>query len=109
MRRSIVAALLVGGALAAGVTVARPTEHEVTQKDRSFSVSRLQVHKGDQVSFKNLDPFFHNIFSVTKGSEFDLGAFPNGEAKSVRLDRVGIVEVECALHPEMKLEIDVRE
>ena len=109
MRRSIAAALLVGGALAAGITVARTTAHEVTQKDRSFSVPRLSVQKGDQVSFKNLDPFFHNIFSVTKGSEFDLGAFPQGESKSVRLDKAGVIQVECALHPEMKLEIEVKD
>ena len=109
MRRPIVFALLLGVALAAGITVARTTQHEVIQKDRSFSVARLQVQKGDSVSFKNLDPFFHNIFSVTKGSEFDLGAFPHGEAKQVRFDKAGIVEVECALHPEMKLEVEVRE
>ena len=107
MRRSITSSLLVAAALAAGVTVARTTEHEVLQKDRAFSVTKLTVHKGDQVSFKNLDPFFHNIFSVTKGSEFDLGAFPHGESKSVRLDKPGTVQVECALHPEMKLEIEV--
>ncbi len=109
MKRPTAAALLVAAGLAAGVTGAKPTEHEVTQKDRAFSVTRLTVTKGDQVSFKNLDPFFHNIFSVTKGSEFDLGAFPEGESKSVKLDKSGTVQVECALHPEMKLEIEVKD
>lgn len=106
MRRWIALALAAGVASAAAA-VAGNSSYEVTQQDRKFSVKRLQIHKGDVVSFKNLDPFFHNVFSVTPGSEFDLGGFPQGEAKPVTFKKAGTVEVECALHPEMKMVIEV--
>ena len=106
MRHSIRATLVAATALAA-VTALAANEHEVSQHDRKFSVSKLTVHKGDTVQFRNMDPFFHNVFSVTPGSEFDLGAYPQGEAKPVTFKKLGTVEVECALHPEMKMVIEV--
>lgn len=101
----------VGGAvaIAALVSFAAATQYEVSQQDRRFSVKRLQVPKGATVNFRNMDPFFHNVFSVTPGSEFDLGSYAQGEAKPVTFKKVGTVEVECALHPEMKMTIDVTE
>ncbi len=105
----------LGSLVGAGITIAAVGSFaanslfEVSQQDRKFSVKRLQVAKGTTVNFKNLDPFFHNVFSVTPGSEFDLGAYPQGESKPVTFKKAGTVEVECALHPEMKMTVEVSE
>lgn len=82
-------------------------DHVVDQSAKKFSVSTLSVKVGDSVSFKNADPFFHNIFSLSDAAIFDLGSYPSGESRSVTLDEPGIVDVECAIHPSMKMTIEV--
>ena len=79
----------------------------VSQKDKKFSADTLKVKVGDSVTFRNEDPFFHNIFSLSETQTFDLGSFPKGQSKTVTFAKEGKVEVECAIHPDMKLLIDV--
>ena len=52
--------------------------------------------------------FFHNIFSLSPSKSFDLGSFGKGGSKSVTFDKIGKIEVECAIHPDMHLDIDVQ-
>lgn len=84
-------------------------EHTVAQKDKQFSIEKLSIKVGDTVKFLNSDPFFHNIFSLSDTQMFDLGSFPEGEHKSVTFEEAGEVEVECAIHPEMMMVIEVKE
>ncbi len=87
----------------------------VLQKDKAFTdgdgnnVETLQLKVGDEVDFKNADPFFHNVFSLSDAQFFDLGSYPQGESKKVKLEQAGSVEVECSIHPEMQLKIEVSE
>jgi plastocyanin len=81
--------------------------HEVTQADKKFSAAKLKVKVGEVVNFKNEDPFFHNIFSLSDAKTFDLGSYPKGQSKSVTFDKPGTVEVECSIHPAMKMLIEV--
>lgn len=83
--------------------------HEVGQKDKEFTVSELAIKKGDKVKFINRDSFFHNVFSLSDAAFFDLGSFPEGEFKEVVFEEPGEVEVECAIHPNMKMVIKVEE
>jgi plastocyanin len=82
-------------------------EHVVGQKNRAFSTSSLKVKVGDTVSFRNDDPFFHNIFSLSDTQSFDLGSYPQGQSKKVTFNKEGRVDVECAIHPEMKMVVEV--
>lgn len=82
-------------------------EHVVTQKGKAFSIKKLVVKVGDTVKFLNEDPFSHNIFSLSDAKSFDLGSYGQGQSKSVTFDKAGLVEVECAVHPDMKLVIEV--
>ena len=82
-------------------------EHVVAQKSKSFSVKKLTVKVGDSVKFVNEDSFAHNVFSLSAAKSFDLGSFGNGGSKSVTFDKPGKVEVECAVHPDMRLDIEV--
>jgi plastocyanin len=91
--------------LAAGAAAAR--EIEISQKDRKFSVTTVEARVGDVLVFRNDDPFFHNIFSLSDTQSFDLGSYPRGETRKVTLAKEGTIEVECAIHPDMKMIIKV--
>jgi plastocyanin len=81
----------------------------VGQKDKKFTVQEVDVKVGDSVRFLNEDPFFHNVFSLSDAALFDLGSFPQGEHRDVTFEEAGKVEVECAIHPSMKMVINVKE
>jgi plastocyanin len=100
-------ALALAASFAAGAK-----ELEVSQKSKTFLVQKEAVHAlklsvGDSISFRNDDPFFHNVYSASKTKEFDLGSYPQGQSRKVVFDKEGTVEVECAIHPDMKLRVDV--
>jgi plastocyanin len=82
-------------------------EIQVTQKNKKFSTPAVKAKVGDTLVFRNDDPFFHNIFSLSPLQSFDLGSYPQGEARKVVLQKEGEVEVECAIHPDMKLKVKV--
>jgi plastocyanin len=81
---------------------------EVMQKDKKFSQKTLTLNVGDSISFRNEDPFSHNVFSLSDAKTFDLGSYPQGQAKKVVFDKPGTVEIECAIHPDMKLTVEVK-
>jgi plastocyanin len=82
-------------------------EFVVDQKDKAFTLTSLSVKIGDVVVFRNSDPFFHNIYSLSPVKIFDLGSYKQGESKSVTFDKPGDVEVNCAIHPNMKMKVTV--
>ena len=99
--------------LTLGAAVARAGEQTVEQKDKAFMVNGakaaiLKVKVGDVVQFKNMDSFFHNVFSLSDAKLIDLGSYPQGQSRSVTFDKAGKVEVECAIHPQMKLTVEVK-
>lgn len=73
----------------------------LTQKNKRFSPHLLVVPTGSTVEFPNLDPFFHNVFSLFNGRRFDLGLYEAGSRRSVRFDHEGISYIFCNIHPEM--------
>ncbi|PAJ71827.1 methylamine utilization protein [Pseudoalteromonas sp. NBT06-2] len=83
--------------------------HEIGQKNKDFTKKVLTIKKGDIVKFKNLDPFFHNVFSLSDVKFFDLGSFPQGDFKEIVFEETGEVGVECAIHPNMIMTIKVEE
>jgi plastocyanin len=88
-------------------------EFVVLQHDKSFvlqdkQVEKLNIKVGDSIRFQNDDPFFHNIFSLSDHKTFDLGSYPKGEFKAVKFDKAGKVEIECAIHPQMFMEVTIQ-
>ncbi len=94
-------------AVACAALPARAEEHTVSQRNKSFTVKKLKVKVGDTVKFANDDSFAHNVFSLSPAKSFDTGSFGNGQTKQVSFDKPGKVEVECAIHPDMRLDIEV--
>lgn len=79
----------------------------VFQKDKVFSVESLRIRMGDTVTFVNADTVTHNVYSVTRGCEFELQTQTPGNSTAVPFPRACTAQVQCAIHPKMKLTVDV--
>ena len=79
----------------------------IVQKNNQFSVTKITIKVGDRITFVNADSANHNVYSETKGSEFEIVQRP-GRSDTVRFSQPGTVEIECAIHPDMRLEVQVR-
>ena len=97
-----------------GLGLANAAEHVIGQHNKTFvskddtKIDKISVKVGDTINYKNMDPFFHNVFSLSALKTFDLGSYPQGESKPVVFDKPGKAEVECAIHPQMFLEVEVQ-
>ena len=78
-----------------------PVAATMNQKGRHFETELLIVPTGSTISFPNLDPIFHNIFSLSRARKFDLGYYSEGKSRDVFFPKAGIVQVYCHIHPEM--------
>jgi hypothetical protein len=85
-----------------GLPRARPgPTPTMSSSQKRFTPHVIAVGQGATVTFPNVDKVFHNVFSRTAGSEFDLGLYRNGASRSVRFNKPGLVRVYCNIHPDM--------
>jgi plastocyanin len=92
----------------AGWTPTAPADGlAIRQRHEAFVPHVLPVRVGATVAFPNEDPFFHNVFSLSRARTFDLGRYPTGSSKSVRFDKAGIVQVFCHIHSDMRATVYV--
>ncbi|HEY3176052.1 MAG TPA: hypothetical protein VGK94_09890 [Candidatus Polarisedimenticolia bacterium] len=73
----------------------------IEQSGEAFLPHVLPVAIGTTVEFPNADAIYHNVFSLSRASSFDLGRYPKGSSRSVRFDQPGIVKVFCHIHSDM--------
>jgi len=79
----------------------------ITEKNLKFSTPIKVIHPGDQVVFQNQDNVSHNIVSLTSDFKFDLGILKSGESKAVTFKEKGVADVQCTIHPGMKMTLFV--
>ena len=72
---------------------------------KPFLIKTLKIKKGDSLTFENLDKVTHNAY----GDGFDVEAQTPGQIKTVKIEKVGHQTVKCAIHPKMKIELEVGE
>jgi plastocyanin len=84
-------------------------DHHVSQKGQQFAPQELSVRVGDRLVFHNDDDITHNVYSKSEGSEFNVRLQQPGSESPVVMERTGTVDVRCAIHPKMKLRIEVKE
>ena len=73
-----------------------------TQRDANFDPHVLPVVVGTTVRWPNEDDIFHNVFSMSDAKSFDLGYYKKREKPpEVLFDKVGKVDVFCAIHSRM--------
>jgi plastocyanin len=71
------------------------------QRNERFVPHVLAIVAGTHVDFPNGDNTYHNVFSLSKTKEFNLGRYAVGKSKAVRFERPGIVRVFCDIHSHM--------
>jgi hypothetical protein len=84
-----------------------PIQGTMRQRNHRFVPELVVVPVGSSVSFPNDDPIFHNVFSLSKVKQFDLGYYPVGQTRVVKFDRAGVVQVYCHVHSDMSAVIVV--
>lgn len=105
--RPRIAWFVAGAALATTVAFSAP-DFRVVQKNQAFSVRHLAVKVGDRVTFVNDDAVTHNVYSDTAGLAFEIELQPPGRSDTVQFSRPGVAEVRCAIHPNMRLSVEVK-
>jgi plastocyanin len=76
-------------------------EPEMRSDQKRFSPRVVGVSRKGAVNFPNVDPIYHNVFSVSGGNRFDLGLYRSGAAKKKEFTETGLVRVYCNIHPQM--------
>ncbi len=86
---------------------------EIGQVNKKFTPSVSAIETGSSVDFKNYDDIFHNVFSLTPGSKFDLGVFKGEQSfkddlsstikknNQVTFKKQGKVDIFCNIHEDM--------
>jgi plastocyanin len=84
------------------LAAARAPMPKLAQKDQCFVPRVVAVAAGGQVDFPNLDPIFHNVFSLSPVRRFDLGKYSRGNSRQVAFPKPGLVKVYCDIHSDME-------
>lgn len=101
--RCVLAAMLVCGL----PSLVSAREVVVTQKGQQFTPRTLSLKIGDEIIFVNDDTGTHNVFSESPANSFDLKAQRPGTRTRVAFPNAGRVDVRCAIHPSMRLSVEV--
>ena len=80
---------------------APPGRPRLAQRGQAFEPRVVVVPVGGTVDFPNLDPIYHNVFSVSPARRFDLGKYPRGQSRTVTFTKPGLVNVFCDIHADM--------
>jgi len=88
-------------------TARSPKQRVIEQRDRQFAPRLLAVPIGSTVAFPNFDPIYHNVFSRSQVTPFDLGIFKNGQSREMKFDKEGIIRIGCDLHANMSAHLVV--
>ena len=85
--------------------VARPAHaggrYVVAQQNLQFRPFLTVVPVGADVSFPNLDPTKHHVYSFSTAKKFELKLFARDQSRTVHFDKAGVVALGCNIHDEM--------
>jgi cytochrome c peroxidase len=91
----------IGGTLAADLAV-------VSQRNRHFHPDHLTVAVGTTVRVMNDDQVTHHLYIDSPDMPFDSGEQSVGMTIDLHFDKAGRFLVRCAIHPTMRLDVDVK-
>ena len=84
---------------------ARPARAEgrfvVAQQNLQFRPFLTVVPVGADVSFPNLDPTKHHVYSFSAAKRFELKLFAKDQSRTVHFDQPGVVALGCNIHDQM--------
>ena len=73
----------------------------VSQQNLQFHPFLTIVPVGSDVSFPNLDPTKHHVYSFSPAKKFELKLFAKDQSRTVHFDKAGVVALGCNIHDQM--------
>jgi plastocyanin len=73
----------------------------IAQQKLQFHPFLTIVPAGAEVSFPNLDPTKHHVYSFSAAKKFELKLFAKDQSRTVRFDKRGVVALGCNIHDQM--------
>jgi plastocyanin len=73
----------------------------VSQQNLQFHPFLTIVPVGADVSFPNLDPTKHHVYSFSPAKRFELKLFAKDQSRTVHFDKAGVVALGCNIHDAM--------
>lgn len=80
----------------------------VTQLKRQFQPGEVTIARGESVSIRNEDPFFHHLYVASDKFEFSSDEQRPDEVVEIRFPTPGEYDVQCRIHLKMKLHVTVQ-
>jgi hemoglobin len=78
-----------------------PKKRIMEQRRKTFLPHLLAVPPGSTVAFPNFDQVYHNVFSLSPTSPFDIGLYKDGQSRDMTFDKPGMVRLGCNVHAKM--------
>jgi len=97
--RDAVVALYPAGAAARPARAAG--RFVVSQQNLQFHPFLTIIPVGADVSFPNLDPTKHHVYSFSPAKKFELKLFARDQSRTVHFDKPGVVALGCNIHDQM--------
>jgi plastocyanin len=79
----------------------------ILQQGIAFKPGSAKVKVGGQVTFRNEDPFGHNVYSPSQGGIFDIGLQAPDSETAVTFKEAGTYIIQCRIHPKMRATVTV--
>src|SRR3954453_22196248 len=73
----------------------------ISQQNLQFHPFLTIVPIGADVSFPNLDPTKHHVYSFSAAKRFELKLFAKDQSRTVHFDKPGVVALGCNIHDAM--------
>ena len=73
----------------------------VAQQNLQFRPFLTVIPVGADVSFPNLDPTKHHVYSFSSAKRFELKLFAKDQSRTVHFDKAGVVALGCNIHDQM--------
>ena len=73
----------------------------IAQHNLQFQPFLTIIPVGADVSFPNLDPTKHHVYSFSPAKKFELKLFAKDQSRTVHFDKAGVVALGCNIHDQM--------
>lgn len=84
------------------------SRHDVSQMGRMFAPDAIRIKRGETVTIVNDDgQLIHHAYVDSEKLKFDSGGQAPGSRTKINFPVTGTFNVLCAIHPKMKLTVDV--
>jgi plastocyanin len=79
----------------------------ISQQGRVFAPGEVDIKVGTTLRIDNDDQVLHHVYIESPSLNYDSGEQPPGKTIQIKFDRAGTYVARCAIHPKMRLTVNV--